>query len=135
MSELKDTTDWDGPEFEFTGEGKNFVRVNLDLIRKGIIPADTYFKAFQNSLNRVEKPDDEYWISEWMQIDSILQAKGYHFINEENDRAFINEKIATKNFPIHHSDNYNNNYKFHYRIISLPEFEKLKADYIGPLTK
>lgn len=130
LSELADTTKWGGPEYEFTGEGKNFVRLNMNFVKKEIIPADEYFEAFQNSLGRVEKPTDEYWISEWNQIDSIILQKEYHFINEENDRAFITEKISSRNFPIHHSDNFNNNYNFHYRIISLPEFEKLKEKYL-----
>lgn len=130
LSELADTTDWGGPEFEFTGEGKNFVRLNMDLIRKGIVPADEYFEAFQKSLGRVEKPSDEFWISEWAQIDSIIRQKDYHFIDEGSDREYINEKIASRNFPIHHSDNFNKNYNFHYRIISLPEFEKLKTKYL-----
>ena len=130
FSELEDTTTWGGPVFEFTGEGNNFVRLNMDLIRKGLIPADDYFRAFQNSLGRVGKPSDEIWISEWRQIDSIIQHKDYHFLNEESDRIYINEKIASRNFPIHHSDNFNDNYKFHYRIISIPEFEKLKTKYL-----
>ena len=128
-SELQDTTEWGGPIYEYTGEGKNFVRLNMDLVRKGIIPADVYFRAFQNSLGRVEKPADEYWISEWEEIDDILKSKGYGFINEDSDRKLIEEKISSRNFPIHHSDNFNTTYNFHYRIISLPEFEKLKSDY------
>lgn len=127
--EIKDTEEWSGPIYEFTGEGKNFVRLNMDLVRKGIIPAEIYFKAFQNSLGRVGKPEDEYWISEWNEIDDIIKKKGYHFNNENEDRIVIKNKLETKNFPIHHSDNYNNNYKFHYRIISLPEFEILKEKY------
>ena len=126
--ELEDSAKWGGPSFEFTGEGKNFIRVNMDLVRKGIIPAEAYFRAFQNSLGRVEKPLDEVWIAEWYQIDSIIQVKDYHFLNEETDRTLISEKISTRNFPIHHSDNFNNNYNFHYRIISIPEFEKLKNE-------
>lgn len=130
LSELEDSSEWGGPDFEFTGEGKNFVRLNMNLVRNGIIPSEAYFKAFQNSLGRVAKPFDEYWISEWAQIDSLIRYKDYHFINEENDRTLINEKIAAKNFPIHHSDLFNNTYKFHYRIISLPEFDKLRTLYL-----
>lgn len=132
-SELADTSAWGGPVYEYTGEGKNFVRLNMDLIRQGIIPADEYFLAFQNSLGRVEKPSDEYWISTWNQIDSIVKAKGYAFINEPEDRVIIEEKIESKNFPIHHSDRYNDAYNFHYRIISLPEFQNLKVKYLENL--
>lgn len=129
-SELSDTTEWGGPDFEYTGEGKNFVRVNMNLIKKGLIPADVYFKAFLNSLGRVSKPTDEYWIGEWTTIDSIINSREYKFINEESDREIIRQKLESRNFPIHHSDSFNDNYKFHYRIISIPEFEKLKKAYM-----
>ena len=129
--ELADTAEWGGPDYEFTGEGKNFVRLNMNLIKKGIIPAEDYFKAFLNSLGRVAKPSDEYWISQWTQIDSIITRQGYKFLNEENDRAFINQKLASKNFPIHHSASFNENYNFHYRIISLPEFYNLKNKFLN----
>lgn len=130
-SELADTTEWGGPVFEFTGEGKNFIRLNMNLIKKGIIPAADYFQAFLNSLGRIEKPSDEYWISEWSQIDSIICNRRYNFINEDADREYIKKKISIRDFPIHHSDNFNKNYKFHYRIISLPEFSKLKEKYMS----
>ena len=130
-AELADTANWNGPKYEFTGEGNNFVRLNMDLVRKGIIPSEAYFKAFQNSIGRVDKPSDDFWIFEWAQIDGIIKEKGYHFVNEESDRELIKEKLISRNFPIHHSDNFNNNYNFHYRIISLPEFEKLKERYLN----
>lgn len=129
--ELSDTTEWNGPGFEYTGEGKNFVRLNMDLIRKGIVPAEDYFQAFLNSLGKVEKPSDEDWIAEWTIIDSIIKERGYNFVNEEEDREFIKVKLESKNFPIHHSDNFNENYKFHYRIISIPEFTKLMENVAG----
>lgn len=128
-SELNDTTKWGGPKYEYTGEGKNFVRLNMDLVREGIIPAEVYFQAFQNSLNKVKAPTDEVWIKEWTQIDSIVDSKGYQLINEEGDKKFINEKLKTKNFTVHHSDTFNSNYNFHYRIISIPEFVKLQETY------
>lgn len=130
MEELNDTTSWGGPIFEFTGEGNNFVRLNMDLVRNGQIPADEYFNAFFNSLGRVNKPADEVWISKWNEIFGIINQRGYTFPNEKEDIEFIREKIETQNFPIHHSDNFNEKYNFHYRIISLPEFIKLKEKYL-----
>ena len=130
QEELSDTATWGGPVYEYTGEGKNFVRLNMDLIRQGIIPADIYFKAFQNSLGRVETPSDDLWITEWDNIYTIVRDKGYFFINEDSDKALIQEKIKTRNFPVHHSNNFNENYNFHYRIISIPVFNILKETYL-----
>lgn len=130
LTELNDTTEWGGPVFEYTGEGKNFVRLNMNLIRKDIIPAEEYFRAFQKSVGRVGQPSDDYWISEWCEVDKIIQNNGYHFINEEVDKEYIKKKLDSGNFPIHHSDDFNQNYNFHYRIIALPEFIKLKEKYL-----
>lgn len=127
--ELTDKSEWGGPLWEYTGQGKNFVRLNMLLVKKGIIPKDEYFKAFLNSLGRTDKPADEIWMSEWQEIDSIVNNNGYKFKNEEKDRKLILEKMNNRNFTIHHSQRYDSIYNFHYRIISLPEFEKLKSKF------
>lgn len=126
FSELEEEGQWSGPVVEYTGKGKNFVRLNMDLVRKGVIPAETFFKAFVGSLGMVEKPSPEQWINEWNEIDSIIKAKNIIFINEESDRKMIKEKLKNHNFTVHHSQRYDSIYNFHYRIISLPEFERLK---------
>lgn len=126
FSELEEERQWSGPVVEYTGNGKNFVRLNMDLVRKGVIPAETFFKAFVGSLGMVEKPSPEQWINEWNEIDSIIKAKDIIFINEESDRKMIDEKLKNHNFTVHHSQRYDSIYNFHYRIISLPEFERLK---------
>ena len=132
MEELADTLEWKGPEYEFTGEGKNFVRVNMDLVRKGIIPSDMYFQSFLNSINRIQPLSDEEWITEWGNLDSLIRDRNYVFFDEQNDRELIKRKIESRNFPVHHSDRFNKIYNFHYRIISIPEFENLKAKYLKP---
>ena len=126
FSELEEGGEWGGPLFEFTGEGNNFVRLNMDLVRKGIIPAETYFQAFVNSLGRVLPPSPEEWINQWTQIDSILKAKNFSFPDEEADRIMIDQKLKNHNFTVHHSERFDSIYNFHYRIISIPEFERLK---------
>lgn len=126
--ELSDTTVWGGPVIEPTGQGDNFVRVNMDLIRQGIIPADVYFNAFVNSLQKVKKPAPETWIAYWMLIDNIASSSGKQFANEKEDRELIERKLANHDFTIHHSAAYDSIYRFHYRIISIPAFK----DYILP---
>ena len=130
MEEISDSAEWGGPDFEYTGNGQNFVRVNMDLVRKGVIPAEVYFDAFKGSLGQVEKPADEVWIEKWTQVDSIINAKDYNFINEKEDRALIKEKMKSRKFTMHHSDNFNRIYNFHYRIISVPQFKILYDKYL-----
>ena len=129
FSELADTSSWSGPAYEYTGSGNNFVRLNMDLVKKGVIPAEAFFQAFVNSLGQVEPPKDEDWIMEWQSIDKIIKNKGYTFSNEGEDRALIDKKMDSHEFTMHHSPAFNSNYNFHYRIISLPQFEILKSTY------
>ena len=128
-SELSDTTRWSGPVWEYTGAGKNFIRLNMDLVREGVIPGEVFFQAFVNSLGRVEKPDAVVWVSEWEKVDSIVKSRGYTFNNENKDRDLIKDKLENNNFTMHHSPAYDSIYEFHYRIISLPQFERLKNSY------
>ena len=127
--ELSDTSIWKGPKWEYTGQGKNFVRLNMGLIKNGIIPADEYFEAFLNSLQKAIPPLPEEWINQWKKVANIIDNHNYHFENEDQDRSIIEDKLKTHQFTIHHSPRFNEIYNFHYRIISIPEFEKLKSKY------
>ena len=129
--ELTDSTSWGGPLYEPTGTGQNFYRVNMDPVRKGIVPAEIYFQAFVAGLGQMEKPEDSQWIKEWNSIDSIINAKGYSFPNEEADRKMITEKLESRKFTVHHSQAYDSIYRFHYRIISVPVFNEILLPYFN----
>lgn len=117
------------PAVSPTGADHNFYRVNMNLVKDGIIPADQYFKAFVESLEAVEKPSDDQWRAMWALIDSVVSSSGLSFENEQADRDMISGKISSGNFVVHHSDNFNRNNNFHYRIISRKAFDK----YLRPL--
>ena len=115
--ELSSAVQMDGPEFEPTGERGQFVRVNLSLIRDGIIPVDTYFEAFVESMDGLTLPTDEEWRSRWTIIDNIIRDMGIKFPDEEADREVVREALESGNFAVHHSQRYNEAYSRHYRII------------------
>ncbi|MDE7437796.1 MAG: hypothetical protein K2M93_04850 [Muribaculaceae bacterium] len=122
-SELAEEAPFDGPLYEKTGFKGNFYRVNLSLIRDGIVPYDTFFKAFVESVRGIVPPAGVDWMKTWSEIDSIIREKGLTFPDEEKDREALEKQFAEENYIVHHSKRYNDAVNFHYRIISREKFE------------
>lgn len=120
--ELAETVDFEGPLYEPTGADGRFVRVNISVIKDGLVPYEKFFDVFVRSVQGIEQPDGDEWREYWSAVDSQLRDMGYSFPDEASDREMITRKLATGDFTVHHSDRYNAAYRFHYRIISLPLF-------------
>lgn len=123
--ELSETTRFDGPPYEKTGYKGNFYRVNLSLIKDGVIPYDVYFKAFVESVQGIVPPVGEDWMKTWTLIDNVIKEKGLHFPDEEKDREELKKQFAEGDYVVHHSKRYNDSVNFHYRIISRDKFESV----------
>lgn len=122
--ELADTTAFEGPLYEATGAEGNFYRVNLSLVHDGKVPYNTYFDAFVRSIGSIRPPQPQHWIDIWNFIDKIIRSEGYAYEAEEADRQLIKEKLSSHDFVMHHSQAYNNQYHFRYRIIARDIFIK-----------
>ena len=129
--ELASTEIFDGPDYEPTGFKGNFYRVNLRLIKNGIIPYDDFFKIFVESVQGIVAPTPQEWMKTWKEIDSQIAALGLTFNNEAQDRRDLEKQFSEGNFIAHHSKAYNESVNFHYRIVSRDNFCK----YILPLLK
>ena len=129
LYELSTTENFDGPDYEPTGFQGNFYRVNLRLIKDGIIPYDKFFEIFVESVQGIEPPSGEEWMTIWDEIDNEISVMGWKFQNEEKDRSDLSQQFQEGNYIVHHSDGYNQTVNFHYRIISRDNFLK----YILPL--
>ena len=123
--ELAEEGPFDGPLYEKTGFKGNFYRVNLSLIKDSVIPYDTFFPAFVESVQGIIPPSGGEWMKTWNIIDSVIVAKGLHFPDEDIDRQALAEQFAEGNFIAHHSRRFNDSVHFHYRIISRDNFEKI----------
>lgn len=123
-SELQEVDSFDGPLYEKTGFQGNFYRVNLSLIRDGIVPYDTFFKAFVESVQGIEPPSGEEWMKTWRMIDGVIREKGLTFMDEDTDRKALERQFDEGNYVVHHSKRFNDSVNFHYRIISREKFEK-----------
>ena len=123
--ELAEDRPFDGPLYEKTGFRGNFYRVNLSLIKDGIVPYETFFPAFVESVQDIVPPSGEEWMKTWNLIDSVIIAKGLHFPDEDIDRKSLTYQFAEGNYIAHHSRRFNDSVHFHYRIISRDNFEKI----------
>lgn len=122
--ELSTTPEFDGPDYEPTGFQGNFYRVNLRLIKDGVITYDNFFEIFVKSVQGIEPPSGEDWMEIWNQIDQEISDMGWNFENEEKDRRDLSSQFNEGNYIVHHSDAYNDSVNFHYRIISRENFLK-----------
>ncbi|MCH5234629.1 MAG: hypothetical protein J1E16_04990 [Muribaculaceae bacterium] len=128
--ELNSTAIFDGPDFEPTGFKGNFYRVNLRLIAYGKIPYETFLNAFVESVQSIVPPEPSFWMNTWEEIDNVIRDMNWHFSNEENDRIYLKEQFEKEDFVVHHSESYNENVNFHYRIISKENFQKIILPFL-----
>ncbi|MDE6298727.1 MAG: hypothetical protein K2M10_03660 [Muribaculaceae bacterium] len=122
-SELSEEVPFEGPIYEKTGFRGNFYRVNLSLIKEGIIPYDLFFDAFVESVRGITPPSGKEWMKMWGEIDSMIQVKKINFPAENEDRTALKEQFKRGDYVVHHSKRYNDSVHFHYRIISKEKFE------------
>lgn len=130
-SELASAGAMDGPLLEPTGDAGRFVRVNLSLIRDGVIPIDVFFSAFVRSMENLELHTDDEWRNHWHEIDSIITSMDLSLPEEEADRAVVNQALRSGDFAVHHSERYNDAYARHYRIIRSDIVEKELLPYLN----
>ncbi|MBD5346516.1 MAG: hypothetical protein HDR92_09010 [Bacteroides sp.] len=112
-----------GPLYEKTGYKGNFYRVNLSLIREGVIPYELFFKHFVESVQGIEPPSGNEWMETWALVDKVIKNKGLSFSGESDDRRELMRQFADGDYVVHHSKRYNDSVHFHYRIIAREPFE------------
>lgn len=122
--ELQNAERFDGDLYEPTGYNGNFYRVNISLIKDGVLNYDDYFSAFVRSAQNIVPPTIEEWRKEWEAIDKIMQSKGFVYDDDESDREMIFRQLEDGDPVVHHSDHFNSVYSVHYRIISRDIFNK-----------
>lgn len=121
--ELSTDGPFEGPLYEKTGYKGNFYRVNLSLLRDGVIPYDLFFSNFVESVQGIVPPATDEWVGIWNTIDGVIRKKGLSFPGENDDRRELREKFDKGDYVMHHSRRYNDSVHFHYRIISRDLFE------------
>ena len=116
--------------FERTGINGNYLRVDLTLVRDGIIPFFVLFRALTISATIGGQKSDENWSTLWSGIVEEIKIQGLKFEHFEEDLANLDTISKSEDKVVHHSEMYENVYHPHYRIIEKNAFEKFIKPFI-----
>jgi len=121
---IGDTVKWQaiGPE-------NNYYRINLQLVKDGILPRAVLLEAMIESALLARNPAIEAWKKEWEDAIAVIQKLKLRLQDFESDKKAIEELLSKGEFVMHHSDHYNETYQRHYRIIHKTVFNRWKGVY------
>ena len=114
----------EGAYYEPTGYNGNFYRVNLSVVKEGIMSRDVFFDAFLRSVNSIQPITVDEWKKEWAMIDSVIYTMNLALAGYEQEREKIASLLEQGKFVMHHSKPFSDEYDPHYRIIGQEIFHK-----------
>lgn len=122
-SELASAKTFTQAYYEPTGYLGNLYRVNLKVIREGLVPYDVFFDAFVRSMRRTTMMPIDEWKVEWAGIQGVIDAMKLSLPHYDDDKAYIADLLSRDEYVVDHSDAYLQAYDPHYRIIEKYIFE------------
>ena len=102
---------------EQTGTEGRFYRVSLSLLVDGSVSPEQFLKVFLQSAKQFELPPIEEWTSEWNEIEHIIRKMHLHIPHYKRDARHIRRLLRHGQYAAHHSQEYNEAYHPHYRLI------------------
>ena len=123
-SELASFEQATGAYYEPTGYNGNFYRVNLSVVKEGIISRDVFFDAFLRSVSSIQPMPVEDWQKEWVMIDSVINEMNLSLADYTQERENLFSLLEQGKFVMHHSKPFSDEYDPHYRIIGREIFLK-----------
>lgn len=123
--ELEKAVDFDSLPWQETGYTNAYYRINLRLVKQGLISKDSLTEAFVQSANSARPPTVEEWKKEWQLIIGVIEKMDLNIAGFESDKKNIEEILKNNHYVAHHSQTYLELYHPHYRIVNKKYFEKL----------
>ena len=124
-------TDWiDTLSYQALGINHDYYRINLRLVKDGIIPRDTLLQALLKSAKLARNPDLESWKKEWNDVLAVIKKIKPNLPGMDADEKLINQVFSEGDVVMHHSKQYEETYHPHYRIIHRSVFERWKGKYL-----
>lgn len=122
---VKDTVKW-----QAIGPMNDYYRINLQLVKDGILPRDVLLEAMVESATLARNPNIQTWKKEWQRTLELIQKMNIDLPNYKADKKKIEETLSEGNVVMHHSDHYKETYQRHYRIIHKSVFERWINAYL-----
>lgn len=129
-SELQDSVWVDSTPYQELGIHHDFIRVNLILVKNGIIPRNVLLDAMTKSAPLARKPVIETWKKEWYEVMKVVKEIKPDLAGFADDSLSIEQMLAKGKAVIHHSDHFSEKYHPHYRIIHKSIFDVWKNSYL-----
>ncbi|WP_321290594.1 hypothetical protein [uncultured Sunxiuqinia sp.] len=124
-------TDWiDTLSYQALGINHDYYRINLRLVKDGIIPRDTLLQALLKSAKLARNPDLEIWKKEWNEVLALIKKIKPNLPGMEADEKLIKQVFSEGDVVMHHSKHYEETYHPHYRIVHRSVFERWKGKYL-----
>lgn len=124
--EIRNSTEFDSVLFQPVGYNNRYHRINLLLVKDGIVPIDTFYEAFIQSTDSLQTPSIDEWRKEWDLIISVIEEMKLEFPNFEKDKQNLDKMLSSGKVAVHHTDIYRKLYHPHYRLVDKINFENLK---------
>lgn len=109
---------------------ENYYRVNLSVIKDGYISIDDFTRAFMESAGKAAPELTREWIDEWATVMQAVRETATGIECFEADSAMITDMLQQGKYVVHHSAQFNENYRPHYRIISKEIFNRCIRPYL-----
>ncbi|MCE1199422.1 MAG: hypothetical protein LWW85_10675 [Marinilabiliales bacterium] len=117
LQELHEPHLFKGPLLQPLGIRHQFWRVNLSLVKNGIVPLPAMLEGLYLSAPKARNPQSENWIAEWQGIEEQIRELLPDLAHLEEDASRIRQTLAEGKFVMHHSSLFHTTYHPHYRII------------------
>ena len=114
---------------EITGWEGKFVRVDMAVIDMGIISYKIFSDAFFESSRSHILPDVKEWANEWFLIEKIIKDIAPQINGFEEDSALLRKLLGNGEYVVHHSREYSEAYRPHYRLIKREIWERVSNLY------
>lgn len=131
LSELATADTLGGDYYEPCGWRRQYYRVNLSVVRDGLIDIDRLVDAFVKSAQG-EPTFTHEWSEEWNTIQQIVRERYPALQGFSKDSLQIARLLSEGNYVMHHSSIFNEYYCPHYRIVHCDIFNKEILPSIEP---
>ncbi|SHF42010.1 hypothetical protein SAMN05444274_105154 [Mariniphaga anaerophila] len=121
---IGDTLKW-----QAIGPANDYYRINLLLVKQGVLPRSVLLEAMVESAVLARKPGIDVWKKEWAVAMDVIQKMNLGLVDFESDKKAIEEILSKGEYVMHHSDYYNETYQRHYRIVHKTVFNRWKGVY------
>lgn len=130
VKEINEAELFDAPDLLPLGYHQQFFRINLRLLKEGVVPLEVFFPLFLESAQSFNPPEIDEWRTEWSDILEIIRETTPALPGFTEDKEAIDAQLQKGKYVGHHSRQYEELYHPHYRLLDSSRANFLKKRYL-----